>query len=327
MITAGLNGLGRFGLHLLRNWLDRPDSPVRITAINDAYHSLDSALHFIANNGKVGFDDCAIGADAGALLITKAGRAPLRIEYTHGPALQAAWRGRTDWWLECSGLHPTAQQCRRFLTGRTGRVLVSATCWDADQTLVFGFNQAALDPAAAVISYGSCTVNAFVPLAHWLHQRYGVTEAEASVIHNVPPHRLEQQRHPERRGCTLERMGPLLLPFLAPERFWVDYVLIPYTGVSLMDFRFRLANPAQCATDLLDELDAACRCGELKDLYRVALEDDGPQAWALSPESAILLRPRVRLAGDKLSLPAYFDNENSATRYLDLLESMVMRLA
>lgn len=326
MTSAGLNGLGRFGLHLLRSWLDRPDSPVRILAINDAYHSLDSAVNFLAGNGKVSFSDCEITADVETLVIAKPGQSPLHIHYTHGPAAQAAWRGRTDWWLECSGAHPTAQECRQFLTGRTRRVLVSATCWDADQTLVFGFNQDALDPAAEVISYGSCTVNAFVPLANWLHRRHGVVDAEVSVIHSVVPHRLADQHHPERRACTLERMGPRLLPFLRPDSFWVDYVLIPCTGVSLIDFRFRLANPPSAAA-LLDALGAACDSDELKGLYTLAEDDCGPEAWALSSESAILLRSRARLAGDKFSLPAYFDNENSATRYLDLLESLVLRPA
>lgn len=326
MFTAGLNGLGRFGLHVLRSWLDRPASPVRIAAINDTHLSLDAALGFIAGNDKISFADCTLSAEGGALLIARAGRPPLRIAYSHGPAQQAPWRGTTDWWLECSGLYPTAAQCRALLGGQTRRVLVSATCWDADQTLVCGYNEAALDPAAGVISYGSCTINAFVPLAAWLHRHYGVSAAGASVIHNVAPHRLAQHPHPERRDCTLERMGPQLLPFLAPHNFWIDYVLIPYAGVSLIDFRFSLSEAAPSAAALLDALDAACRDGALRGLYRVAAEDDGPQSCVLSPESAVLLRPRTRLAGKELALPAYFDNENSATRYVDLLEDMSKRL-
>lgn len=325
MVSAGLNGLGRFGLHVLRSWLDRPAPALRLAAINDPHLDLEAALGFIANNGKISFADCRLRAEGGALLIERAGQPPLRIAYSHGPADAAAWRGTTDWWLECSGLYPTAAACRRFLTGRTRRVLISATCWDADQTLVYGYNEAALDPAAGVISYGSCTINAFVPLAAWLQRRYGIEAAGASVIHNVAQHRLAQHPHPERRDCSLERMGPQLLPFLDPQDFRIDYVLIPYTGVSLIDFRFTLNQAAPSTEALLDELDSACRDGALRGLYRVAAVDDGPQSCALSPESAILLRPRTRLAGNKLSLPAYFDNENSATRYVDLLDYVATR--
>lgn len=119
-------------------------------------------------------------------------------------------------------------------------------------------------------------------------------------------------------------MGPRLLPFLEPGRFHVDYVLIPYTGVSSMDFRFRLATPPGEAA-LLDALEGACRAGELQGLYSLSDEDSGPVLWAMSPESAILLRPRIRLNGERLFLPACFDNENSATRYLDLLAHLALR--
>ncbi|MDB5798234.1 MAG: hypothetical protein JWP36_2136 [Paucimonas sp.] len=324
IVTAGLNGLGRFGLHLLRAWLAHPDSPVQLVAINDAYRSLDAAADFLNNDSKVSFPGYTFDAAAGALQVSRPGAAPLRIAYTHGPAAQANWLGQVDWWLECSGMHPTAAECRRFLRGQTRHVLMSATCWDADQTLVFGYNENAFDAAAGVISYGSCTVNAFVPLADWLHRHYGVAEAGLSVIHNVPAHRLQDHPHPQRRACTLEKMGPRLLPFLAPENLHVDYVLIPYTGVSLIDFRFKLAQPpAQAA--LLDALDAACASGTLAGLYRLAAEDSGAESFAMSPESAVLLRPRAQLAGDWLFLPAYFDNENSATRYLDLLENLARR--
>ncbi|TCS37985.1 glyceraldehyde 3-phosphate dehydrogenase [Paucimonas lemoignei] len=324
MISAGLNGLGRFGLHLLRRWLDKPESPVRIVAINDAYRSLDAAVTLLRTDAKVSFADCDVSAEGETMVIARRGQPAVRLAYTHGPAAQAGWRGQTEWWLECSGQHTAAHECREFLTGRTRRVIVSATCVDADQTLVYGYNHDSLDPAAQVISYGSCTVNAFVPLAHWLHRLHGVAEAEVGVIHNVPQHKLAAHPQPERRACTLQYMGPRLLPFLEPERFHVDYVLIPYTGVSLIDFRFRLASPAKEAS-LLDALEAACRAGELQGLYRLADEDSDPASWAMSPESAILLRPRIRLSGDRLFLPAYFDNENSATRYLDLLEYLALR--
>lgn len=325
MVSAGLNGIGRFGLHLLRAWLDRPDGPLRIVAINDAHYSLEAAVALLRGDAKVSFADCAVDAEAGQLVLRRAGRAPLRLDYSHGPAGRAPWLGRPRWWLECSGAHPTARECRAFLAGATRRVLIAATCWDAEQTLVYGYNEDTLDPAATLLSYGSCTVNAFVPLAAWLHERYGVEEAAVNVIHSVAPHRLAAQRQPERRPCTLEGMAPRLLPWLAAERLWVDYALVPSTGVSLIDFRFRLARPEPLAATL-EALGAACRDGALKGLYQVDEADEGAQACAMRPESAILLRPRARMGGATLALPAYFDNENSATRYLDLLLALSARV-
>ncbi len=68
------------------------------------------------------------------------------------------------------------------------------------------------------------------------------------------------------------------------------------------------------------------RDGALKGLYQLDQVDEGAQACAMRPESAILLRPRARMGGATLALPAYFDNENSATRYLDLLPALSARV-
>ncbi|WP_157903201.1 hypothetical protein [Cupriavidus malaysiensis] len=323
-VSAVLHGLGRFGLHLLRAWLDRPDGGIDIVAIQDAHHSLASAAALLQQDAKVSFADCRIAAEDGALRLDLPGRQPLRLAYWHGPAAGSPWLGRADWWLECSGDFASGEAARAFLRGRTRRVIVSATCPGADQTLVFGYNHEHFDRRAAVLSYGSCTVNAFVPLAAWLHARYGVAEAEVGVIHNVPPHRLAGHPHPVRRPCTLQTEGPRLLPFLAAERFHVDYVLIPYTGPSLIDFRFELARPAAAAA-LLDALQAACSTGPLRGLYALEAGTPSTAALALRPESAVLSRPLARLHGRRLVLPAGFDNENSAVRYLDLLEAVAQR--
>ncbi|CAG2161433.1 hypothetical protein LMG26411_08231 [Cupriavidus numazuensis] len=104
----------------------------------------------------------------------------------------------------------------------------------------------------------------------------------------------------------------------------MDYVLIPYTGVSLIDFRFDLARAVDEAP-LLDALEHACVAGPLQGLYALDARDAAPPAYAMRAESAVLLRQRARLRGGRLVLPACFDNENSAARYLDLLESLVLQ--
>lgn len=324
--TAVLHGLGRFGLHWLRAWLDRADSGVRLLAIQDSHHGLDSALRLLREDAKPSFADWSIRAEAGCLCFHKPGRNALQVAYWHGPAQQSPWLGQADWWLECSGAFASGAASRPFLRGRTRRVIVSATCPGADQTLVFGHNDRDFDPAAGILSYGSCTVNAFVPLAAWLHGQYGVTDAGVSVIHNVPAHQLASHAHPQRRTCTLETEGPRMLPFLAPDRLRVDYVLIPYTGVSLIDFRFDLTRAPSEAT-LLDALAQACAAGPLQGLYALEPHDTEPQSLSLRPESAVLLRPRAGVRRGRLFLPACFDNENSAVRYLDLLESLVRQRA
>lgn len=318
MICAGLNGLGRFGQHLLHAWLANPGA-VSIDYACDEGLSAQAVCELLTRHDRLDFSRAAPKAENGKLCVTRADGVRQQIEFHHCPASRAPWLGLPDMWLECSGRHPAATDCQVFLVGQTKQVLVSATCWDADQTLVMGFNHSSWLTEARVVSYGSCTVNAFVPLANWLHQAYGIQEAQVNIIHNVPAHRLAEHAHPERRSCTLEAMAPRLLPWLSPERFSIAYTLIPYTGASLIDLRFRLRTPGS-RTALVDSLRAACSEVPLRARYAVLETDPGVNGALGSPFNAMFHEGAITLQGDTLYLSGYFDNENSAVRYLELVQ-------
>lgn len=202
--------------------------------------------------------------------------------------------------------------------------MVGASCEGADQTLVFGFNHGDWRADSRVISYGSCTVNAFVPLAAWIHDAYGLLDADLNVVHNTPRHRLRAA--PERRRCTLEPWAPKLLPFLDAASFAVNYTTVPFPGVSLLDFRFRVAHPPSRAA-LLADLGAALSDGALAGRFRLEPTARHLSSYLGAPENAILVADEVRVRRDQLYLHALCDTENSATRYFDLADYIARRLA
>ncbi|MBS0345481.1 MAG: hypothetical protein JSR69_03395 [Proteobacteria bacterium] len=318
MISVALNGLGRFGQHLIHAWLAAGECEFSIDYACDEYLSAEAVCTLLREHDRLDFSSAAPTVEAGCLCLTRADGVRLCIAFHHGSAIHAPWLGEPGLWLECSGRYSIAADCQPFLKGKTGHVLISATSWDADQTLVMGFNQGDLHSKSRVISYGSCTVNAFVPLAHWLHDTCGVREAQANIIHNVPAHRLVEHAHPARRTCTLEFMAPRLLPWLDADRFFVGYALIPYTGASLIDLRFRLCDPPSRPV-FLSALQAACTDGVLAGRYALLDQDPGVQGALGAPWNAMFYEAGIALKGDTLCLAGYFDNENSAFRYLELV--------
>lgn len=324
MITAGLNGFGRFGQHAIKQWLERP-GPVSIEYINDPQLTPAKALQLISRHDKLDFSGARPALDGNRLLLTRADGLRHAIRYTCCSANAVSWRGLPQLWLECSGLYATAAACRSFVTGQTVQVLVGATSRDADQTLVYGFNHRDWNAASQVVSYGSCTVNAFIVLADWLNTQYGVTDADVHVVHNVPAHRLDAMELPRRHPCTLETMAPRLLPWLPPDRFLVDYVLTPHTGVSCISFRFGLRAPPAHAT-ATDALADAIAVGPLARLYELRAADTGATRCALSSANAVLTRSGIAVKGNSLYLSGYFDNENSAARYVDMVHWLASRL-
>ena len=72
---TGINGFGRFGLHLLKYWLDRNNvSNFDIVYINDDFLSLQNALDIIKNDPYVNFKDYEFSLSGNSLVfINKSG--------------------------------------------------------------------------------------------------------------------------------------------------------------------------------------------------------------------------------------------------------------
>ena len=242
-MNIGINGFGRFGLHLLKYWLDRAsDTSFNIKYINDDYLSIDEAYKIILQDSAVIFNKYKVRVLGDMLTFLEPNGSIYEIKYSNSLVENIPWIGKPKMVFECSGKNTLKDDCEFYIQGDTKRVLISATSWDADSTLVYGFNHQEYKSSHRVISYGSCTVNAFVPLADFINKKYGINDSDVSVIHNIQHFRLEENQTLIRKFCTLEKSGAILLDFINDNNFTVNYTVIPYSGVSIIDFRFQLEN-------------------------------------------------------------------------------------
>lgn len=315
LASAGINGFGRFGLHLLRYWaLNHDKAQFSIDYVNDDQLSLE-AVKNIVNSDPLFYSMGTFVFEDNSIKITLRDGSEHIVKYTNEPADKITWVGKPDIFLECSGQYSqNRQQLSNFFTGGTNLVLVSATSTICDQILIYGYNHETLDASSNLISYGSCTVNAFFPLASELNKAYGILESDVNIIHNVPSYKLEGYKEPVRKECTLEALAPSMLSFLNPSNFKVNYTLIPYTGVSIIDYRFKLGRSVS-QDEVLSFVDKLCENGGL---YELINEDSGAAAHKFTSSSAVLVKSSMKALGDNLYIHAYFDNENSVNRYFDV---------
>ena len=325
MLTVGINGFGRFGLHLLKYWLDRSDhTNLLIEYINDDTITIKDVYYSLMHDEAVSFSEYKVEIKDSLLLILTPNNTLHKIEYTNSEKRKIPWLGRPEIIFECSGKSTQKVECDLYFQNNTERVLISATSWDSDATLVYGFNHQEYDKLQKVISYGSCTVNAYVPLANYLHNSYGVQDSDVNVVHNIQPYRLKDNQTLVRKFCTLEKSGPNLLPFVNNSNFNVNYTIVPYTGVSMIDFRFGLGADIN-KDEVIDNLTNAFKDGVLKGLYNIDTEDAGPEIYNCSTYSSVFIKEGIKVVGNNLYLPAYFDNENSVNRYYDMAEYIALQ--
>jgi len=319
-MIIGINGFGRFGLHLLKYWLDRSqESNLIIKYINDDYLSIDEIYKIILEDTSVIFNKYKVRCIENTLTFLEPNGSIHEIQFSNSSMENIPWIGVPEIIFECSGKNTSKNDCDFYIQGKTKRVLISATSWDAEATLVYGFNHEEYNPSHCVISYGSCTVNAFVPLADYIHQKYGIKDSDVNVIHNIQQFRLEDNQTLIRKFCTLEKSAANLLDCINANNFTVNYTVIPYTGVSMIDFRFLLEDIPD-KSKIIDDLEYAFAKGDLKHLYGMDEVDIGPEVYNCTTNSTVIIKENIRIIGDNLYLPGYFDNENSVNRYYDLAE-------
>jgi glyceraldehyde 3-phosphate dehydrogenase len=239
------------------------------------------------------------------------------IVYTNKKKNEIPWVGKPDILFECSGKNTVRKDCLDFLTGETKLVIISATSWDADKTLVYGFNHDSFSRKYKVISYGSCTVNAFTPLAAFIDKKYGLENADVNVIHNIQKYRVDENYTLNRKFCTLEKSAVELLECINENNFVVNYTVIPYTGVSTIDYRFRLNNCPSIDQFLFD-IEASIKDGDLHGLYDIHEVDIGPEVHNCSTFSSVFIKEGIKVIDDQVYIFSYFDNENSVNRFYDL---------
>ena len=86
----------------------------------------------------------------------------------------------------------------------------------------------------------------------------------------------------------------------------------------MIDFRFRLKN-CPPINQFINNLEKATQNGPLKGLYNLHDNDRGPEVHNCTPFSAVLIKENIKQTNNQIYLSSYFDNENSANRYYDLV--------
>lgn len=320
MKKVAINGFGRFGLHLLKYWLDRNSvSNFKILYINDDFLDIKKSYELIINDNYVKFNKYKVQISGDFLTILEPNGNKHEIYYTNCTQKSIPWIGDPDIIFECSGKYTEAKNCSVYLKDNTKTVMISATSWDAEKTLVFGYNHEEYNLKSNIISYGSCTVNAYVPFAAWVHKKYGIVDSDVNVIHNIQEYRINENFTLNRKFCTLEKSAKLLMDPISDDNFIVNYTVVPYTGVSMIDFRFKIKRLLDRGT-LINDLEEAINDGDLKNLYGIDEIDIGPEIHNCTIYSTVFIKEGIKALNGNLFFQGYFDNENSVNRFYDLAD-------
>ncbi len=315
-LKVGINGFGRIGRMVFRAALESGRKDIEFVAINDL-GSVEANAHLLKYDSVHGPFPGKVQATKSTL---KVNGTSVRVLNETDPAKLPWEKLGVDLVMECTGRFNSRDKAAAHLEGGAKKVLVSAPCSDADVTVVYGVNDKKMKKSHKVVSNASCTTNCLAPVAHVLHQNYGIEKGFMTTIHAYTGDQrtvdtLHKDLHRARAAAVsmiptstgAARAVGLVLPELAGKLDGVA-IRVPTPNVSLVDLKVNLKKKAD--VEAINEAMAKAASGKLKGVLAVNNEPLVSVDFNHHPASSIFDMDGTKvLEGDFVRVMTWYDNE------------------
>ncbi|WP_281992251.1 type I glyceraldehyde-3-phosphate dehydrogenase [Sulfitobacter geojensis] len=177
-VKLAINGFGRIGRNVLRALIERGLGDFEVVAINDLapLETIAHLFEFDSVHGRYG-KPVTLGENT-----MDVGFGPMRVTAERAPD-KLPW-GDVDIVLECTGFFRSPDTAALHLANGSKRVLISAPATGDLKTVVYGVNHQIITADDRIISNASCTTNCLVPVAHVLHESFGILRGHMTTVHS-----------------------------------------------------------------------------------------------------------------------------------------------
>lgn len=186
-MRIAINGFGRIGRTFLRTLLldESARKKIEVVAINIGPANAADSAYFFQYDSVMGMYPFAVEYKEGYLSV-QGFKIPILAEKE---AAQLPWKKfEVDWVVDCSGKYTHAKDAQAHIKAGAKKVLISAPAHDVDCTIVPGVNADDYDKNKDVIvSLGSCTTNALMPLLKVVSETWGIESAMVTSTHAYTP--------------------------------------------------------------------------------------------------------------------------------------------
>lgn len=182
-MNIAINGFGRIGRNFLRCVLEDPQAhnSLKVVAINLGPSSdLETARHLFKYDTLLGTWPGKVQLDSNTLVIDGH---PIQLLTEANPA-DCRWKSMDiDWVVESSGKFIDTKGAQGHIQAGARHVLVTAPMKDDAVTLVPGVNLHEYKASDVIVSLGSCTTNALMPILKVLLSECDLQSGYMTTIH------------------------------------------------------------------------------------------------------------------------------------------------
>ncbi|MBY7648954.1 MAG: type I glyceraldehyde-3-phosphate dehydrogenase [Candidatus Liberibacter europaeus] len=328
VVRVAINGLGRIGRCIVRAMAENKRDDVKIVAIND-FKPVETMAHLLRYDSVHGRFSGMVKVSDNTIDV---GFGPIRVTNSRDPQ-ELPWDD-IDVAMECTGLFTTKEKSSVHLSNGSKRVLVSAPCKEADNTIVYGINHESLSKDDIIVSNSSCTTNCLVPIVYVLDKIFGIEKGYMTTVHSYTgDQRILDAGHndlyrsraaaismiPTSTGAT--KSVELILPNLKG-KLDGSSIRVPTPNVSMIDLKFIASRNVT-----VEEINDAIRSFSEKELENILSYVVLPLVsidFNHSPYSSIFAADQTRVVNENfVRVLSWYDNEwGFSNRMLDTASAM-----
>ncbi len=331
MTNVAINGFGRIGRNVFRIIATRPDTDIKVVAINDLSDD-DILAYLLEYDSVMGRFDQEVSVSDGVM---RAGDHEIHMLIERDPA-QLPWAELdVDVVIEATGVFRDKASLQKHLEAGAKRVILTVPAKDEiDETIVLGVNDSELDASDLIVSNASCTTNCLAPLAKVLDEEFGIRKGVMTTVHAYTnDQRLADVPHKDLRRSRAATEN--IIPTTTGAAKAVGEVLPGLKG-KLDGMAMRVPVPDGSTVDLVVELERDVTAEEVNAAVKKAAE--GPLAGIIeytedpivstdiigNPHSSIFDASGTHvLGGNLVKVMSWYDNEwGYSNRVVDLIERL-----
>lgn len=326
MKKIAINGLGRIGRLILREYCRHRPANLELVAVNDLVSAENIAYLIQYDSVHRKFEqDVAFGDDH----LTIDGT---RIHFYHqADPHNLPWdQLGIDLVIDCTGVFTHHDKAAFHQQAGAKKVLISAPADTADLTLVVGVNDSAYDPAKHhIVSNASCTTNSLVPALKVLDAAVGIESVMVTTVHayTVSQGMVDEPNKKMIRG----RAGALNIIPTSTGSDKATELVLPQLKGKVSALALRVPVPDGAITDIVAVMKRSTTKEEINAALKAAAENelDGILGFTTAPlvstdilgdpHSGIVHGLSTRVVnGNHAKVQVWYDNEHGyACRMLD----------
>lgn len=327
-IKVGINGMGRIGRTVLREFFNRAESDFEIVAVNNPGNASEY-LHLLKYdsvhgrfNGEIKLEGDILNMNGKAIKFFGL-KDPTEIPWSD-LGVQIV--------VDATGIFKDKAGLGKHMRGTVKKVIMCAPGKDLDATFVMGINDNIYDASKHhIISNASCTTNCLAPVAKVLNDKFGIVNGFMTTVHSYTSDQaLLDASHSDPRRARAAALS--MIPTTTGAAKTVGEIIpelkgkldgyavrVPTPNVSLTDLTVTLTNKAS-----KEEINNALKEASetyLKGILKYETDELVSVDYMGMRHSSCIDASLTNVIGNTAKLVAWYDNESGfSNRVLDLVK-------